>query len=536
LFAQRTFYLVPPIDQIVSTTISKAEYFFDTDPGKGMASPLPITSGNPQANTFGIDITSLSSGFHQLGIRYQDNLGKWSHFTNRTFYILNTQTTTAFDVRKLEYFIDINPEVNASANGKGIPVTPSTEIDQNVIIDLSDVPAGNHTLYVRAQDDNGFWSTIKHSDFTILNCSAPAPPVANDVSRCGVGIVTLTASGAMATQVYRWYEDNTTNAILHTGGTFTTPSLSGTRDYYVSIFDPVTGCESARNAVSAGILLSSMPAIDPSGSISFCQGGSVILSAPEGFTGYAWSNGETTRQIFVHTTGQYSVRVSDGNCESPVSAAVNVTVVNGPEKPDVSVAGNTVICESGSVTLTAPDGFDYQWSTGATTQTITVSQTGVYFVRVSSGEICQSEASDPVAVTVQSAPCGGGHGSNQSPVIDPQPIAVPIEGQVSVDLTNIVTDADGDIDYASLRLLGGITARGASAEIDGSYNLVIDYSNLPFTGTDRIAIEVCDLAGACVQQVLDIEVAGAVVVYNGVTPNGDDFQPVGRYCFQCLQL
>jgi gliding motility-associated-like protein len=50
---------------------------------------------------------------------------------------------------------------------------------------------------------------------------------------------------------------------------------------------------------------------------------------------------------------------------------------------------------------------------------------------------------------------------------------------------------------------------------------VIDYSNLPFTGTDRIAIEVCDLAGACVQQVLDIEVAGAVVVYNGVTPNGD---------------
>jgi gliding motility-associated-like protein len=51
---------------------------------------------------------------------------------------------------------------------------------------------------------------------------------------------------------------------------------------------------------------------------------------------------------------------------------------------------------------------------------------------------------------------------------------------------------------------------------------VIDYSGLPFTGTDRVTVEVCDLAGACVQQVLDIEVVGAVVVYNGVTPDGDN--------------
>jgi gliding motility-associated-like protein len=65
------------------------------------------------------------------------------------------------------------------------------------------------------------------------------------------------------------------------------------------------------------------------------------------------------------------------------------------------------------------------------------------------------------------------------------------------------------------------TSRGAPASVDASYNLVVDYSGLPFTGTDRITLEVCDLAGACVQQVIDIEVVGAVVVYNGVTPDGD---------------
>lgn len=352
-------------------------------------------------------------------------------------------------------------------------------------------------------------------------CTPPTPPVVNAVSRCGPGAVTLTATGASGTQQYRWYDNSTSNTILFTGSTFTTPGLSASRNYYVTIFDPADACESNRALAAVSLSLTAKPVINPFGDVSFCEGSSVVLSAPTGFAQYTWSTGETTREISVSTTGTYSVQVGDGTCVSPASDPLNVTVLSPPEKPVVSITGNPNICGTGSVTLTGPSGFEYAWSNGATTQAITLSQAGVYFLRIKSGNNCFSAPSDPVAVTVQSEPCGGATQSNQSPVINSSPLSSAIEGVVTVDLTKLVTDADANVDYATLRLLTTTTARGGLASIDAFYNLVIDYRGIPFTGTDRIGIEVCDLAGACVQQVLDIEVVGAVVVYNGVTSNGD---------------
>lgn len=355
-------------------------------------------------------------------------------------------------------------------------------------------------------------------------CTPPTPPVVSAVSRCGPGAVTLTATGASGSQVYRWYDDPTSSSILFTGATFSTPNLSSSRNYYVTLFDPTTTCESSRAVAIVSLGLTAKPIVNPSGDVSFCDGSSVVLVAPAGFSQYTWSNGETTRQVSVSTTGVYTVQVGDGICVSPASDPVNITVLAPPAKPVVTVAGNTTICGTGSVTLTGPAGFEYAWSNSATTQAITLSQAGVFFLRIKSGNNCFSPPSDPIAVTVQSEPCGGNTGGtqvNQSPVISSTPLSSPIEGVVSFDLTKLITDADKNVDYSTLRLLNSATARGGSASIDAFYNLLIDYRGTPFTGTDRIAIEVCDLAGACVQQVIDIEVVGAVVVYNGVTPDGD---------------
>jgi gliding motility-associated-like protein len=61
----------------------------------------------------------------------------------------------------------------------------------------------------------------------------------------------------------------------------------------------------------------------------------------------------------------------------------------------------------------------------------------------------------------------------------------------------------------------------AAVTFDSNYDLTIDYSNTPFAGTDQLAIEVCDLLGACAQIDLFIEVDGEVTPYNGMSPNGD---------------
>lgn len=524
VFTQRTFYIVPPVNGSMAATVVKAEYFIDQDPGVGNGVVLPITSANPQSNIFTIDVSSVNPGFHRMCIRYQDNLGRWSHFMNRTFYIVPIDATPATHITKLEYFIDVDPDINTDVNGTGVTLTPSASVDQTLPIDISGVLPGDHILYLRAKDNLGNWSTIQEATFSIMSCTPPAAPTAHNVSRCDEGEITLTATGASNGQVYRWYDDETSTTALSIGSVFQTPSLPATRSYYVSVYDEVTTCESARASVAAIINVMSKPVVNPAGDLSFCEGNIVTLSAPAGFSQYIWSTGESTRQIVVSTTGTYAVQVGDGNCISPASDPVNISVVALPQKPTVTVNGNTTICGSGSVMLAGPAGFEYVWSNGATTREITVSQTGVYFLRVRS-DGCLSDVSDPVVVAVLAEPCNGnnpGNGPvNHTPVISAAPLSTPIEGIVSVDLASMITDEDANIDYGSLRLLTSTTARGASASIDVSYNLIVDYSGIPFTGTDRITIEVCDLAGACTQQVLDIEVVGEVVVYNGVTPDGD---------------
>lgn len=522
-FATRTFYIVPPPATPLATALKKAEYFFDADPGTGNATPVTITSGSPQDNSFALDISSLAPGFHRLAIRYQDNQNHWSQFAVRTFYIVPTDELGAANVERVEYFIDTDPGENPSLTGTALVTTPAPSIDQGFVIDLSGTPQGNHTLYVRVKDDKGFWSTRVAADFTILACTPPTAPAAPPVSRCGPGSLTLVASGAVASQVYRWYDDATTSTILFTGGSFATPSLNATQNYFVSIFDPVTLCESNRTSVTASVNFADKPIVNPSGTLSFCEGSSVILSAPDGFSQYVWSNGESTKQILVGATGKYAVQIGDGSCLSPASDTVYVSVVTAPAKPVITVTGNTTICGTGSVDLTGPVGFEYVWSNGSTTQTITVNQTGVYYLIVKSGGNCPSLPSDPIVVTVLIPPCGGGGPTNQPPVIAPTPFAAQIEGTVQVDLTQIITDEDDNIDYSSLRVIDNITSRGVPATIDGSYFLLVDYSGNPFTGTDRVTLEVCDLAVACVQQVIDIEVVGEVKIYNGLTPDGDGY-------------
>jgi hypothetical protein len=67
------------------------------------------------------------------------------------------------------------------------------------------------------------------------------------------------------------------------------------------------------------------PTISANGPTTFCQGGSVTLTSSAA-SGNLWSNGATSQSIVVSTSGTFTVSVSDGNCTSPLSNAINVTV------------------------------------------------------------------------------------------------------------------------------------------------------------------------------------------------------------------
>jgi hypothetical protein len=118
-----------------------------------------------------------------------------------------------------------------------------------------------------------------------------------------------------------------------------------------------------------------------------------------------WSNGATTQSIIVNNSGNYTVQVTNASgCQSAASPAVNVTVNPLPAAPVITASGPVTFCQGGSVTLTSSTGSSYLWSNGATTQSITVSNSGNYTVQVTNASGCQGAASSAVGVTVNPLP------------------------------------------------------------------------------------------------------------------------------------
>lgn len=122
---------------------------------------------------------------------------------------------------------------------------------------------------------------------------------------------------------------------------------------------------------------------------TLCSGGSVTLTAVAGVS-YAWSTGATTQSITA-TPGTYSVTVQDaGGCASTDSIVI-------AQASQAVISGDSNLCVGSLGILTAsPSGASYAWSTGDTTQSVTIVAAGVYTVTVTQGS-CTSTATYNVA-------------------------------------------------------------------------------------------------------------------------------------------
>lgn len=142
----------------------------------------------------------------------------------------------------------------------------------------------------------------------------------------------------------------------------------------------------------------------PTGSVSLCSGDSVLVSAPVGFQ-YLWSTGQTTRTIWAKNLGiDYTVRLISGACTSAVSPVVNLEFLPKPPTPSITASGNLNFCSGDSVRLSAPIGFSYQWSNGASTREIWVKQSGTFTVRTFLVANCLSNSSNAISVSVAPSP------------------------------------------------------------------------------------------------------------------------------------
>lgn len=231
-----------------------------------------------------------------------------------------------------------------------------------------------------------------------------ASPVASDVSRCGSGVVTLTA---ISSQTIRWYEHSTGGPVLFVGASFTTPSLSSDENYYAEAGDI---CPSIRTRVKA--IITSQPAAPTLTDGERCGPGSVTLTGvssnqinwydqPSGGTLLGTGPTFNTPVISSNTVFYADAGLGCNSNRVPVSAEILAM----PSAPSVTPDS---VCGSGQLTLNAVSSDSIYWfdaaiggsqvGTGATFTTPNISTSTTYFVEV--GDICRSIRRAVTAVVI----------------------------------------------------------------------------------------------------------------------------------------
>jgi hypothetical protein len=214
----------------------------------------------------------------------------------------------------------------------------------------------------------------------------------------------------------------------------TTPSITvNASDTYSVTATGNNGCSATSNAVIIESSQSAPPAtLVTSGGLS-CAITSVTLTANSGDRlSYRFSPGATQvgtgNTATVNASGTYSVSVT--NAATGCTNTANVVVSQDSSQPTVSISptSGTLTCGLPTATLTAnTSASSLRWSTGQTTNSISVSVAATYSVTVTSANGCQAVAQAMVSGTTD-APTAPTLAARPAPTTAGQPITVTASG------------------------------------------------------------------------------------------------------------
>jgi hypothetical protein len=164
--------------------------------------------------------------------------------------------------------------------------------------------------------------------------------------------------------------------------------ISESSDYFLVATSP-NGCT---DTAFAKVEVYEMPQAEIlASSLSACFGEEITLTA-NNFNpdfNYFWSTGETSESIRVSTSGKYKLKITNNICTD--STEIDVTIY--PDLELELVTSPLSICNEEPVVISSKLKYDaYFWSTGETSETITVTQAGLYSLRVENEAGCTDSA------------------------------------------------------------------------------------------------------------------------------------------------
>ncbi len=142
-----------------SQTLTRAEYYFDSDPGVGNGLPITVSpAGDSITQQFSFDVTGLTPGFHRLFIRVKDDMGHWSIVKGHLFNVFDDTpvdlTKTQPEIVGYEYFYDKD---EGAGSGAYTAITSGSDITENFNFSTAGLHPGFHRLYIRPKDASGKW-------------------------------------------------------------------------------------------------------------------------------------------------------------------------------------------------------------------------------------------------------------------------------------------------------------------------------------------------------------------------------------------
>jgi hypothetical protein len=212
----------------------------------------------------------------------------------------------------------------------------------------------------------------------ILTNPASTFSLGNDTSFCEGSSYTVFGPTSLSGFIWNDTASSSASLTVTNGGTFW---LEAYNSFDCPAYDTITVSEIAAPMFSLG------------NDTGFCDNVNYLLQGPAGLDSYLWFNGSTKDTFRATGSGTYYLMVTDdNNCTYTDSIDIDEYT-----SPTITLGPDTAIRNNISIVLSPGTGFaKYAWNTGETTQAITVSDSGVYYVTVTDDNGCT--ASDTVKV------------------------------------------------------------------------------------------------------------------------------------------
>jgi hypothetical protein len=233
---------------------------------------------------------------------------------------------------------------------------------------------------VEVTDTNGCTST---DTVDVMILPEPSVDLGADTNSCG-GPVVLNAANPALTILW---SNNTTAQTL---------PVASSGVYSVTVTDR-NGC-TAEDTVN--VRIDPIPFVFLGPDKSSCNRPITLDAGNPGAT-FNWNTGAVNQIISATTSGTYWVEVTNPQgCSATDTIDVDISM----PMASAFLGPDTAVCNSYTINAGANPGSTFLWSTGDTTQSITVSQSGTYSVRVEN--VCET-AIDAINVQVAQPPVAG---------------------------------------------------------------------------------------------------------------------------------